>query len=73
MEQGAQARTVVRNRVLLALVLAAAAAALGLAFVSVAPNRLVSARRRCTRGRPAAANGCGPRRAARVAVCTGRA
>ena len=33
---------IVRNRVLLVLVLAALPAALGLAFVSVAPNRLVS-------------------------------
>ena len=33
---------VVRNRVLCVLVLAALVAALGLAFVSVAPNRLVS-------------------------------
>jgi osmoprotectant transport system permease protein len=41
-EQGARAAPIVRNRVLLTLVLAAIAAALGLAFVSVAPNRLVS-------------------------------
>lgn len=40
--QGATATPLVRNRVLLAIVLAMLLAAIGLAFVSVAPNRLVS-------------------------------
>jgi osmoprotectant transport system permease protein len=40
--QGKQRTSLVRNRVLLLLVLAALPALLGLAFVSVAPNRLVS-------------------------------
>ena len=42
MEQGVRAATIVRNRVLGVLLLAALATAFGLAFVSVAPNRLVS-------------------------------
>jgi len=41
-EQGARGFGFVRNRVLCALVVAGVAAALGLAFVTVAPNRLVS-------------------------------
>lgn len=40
--QGAHGAPVVRNRVLLAIVLVALPAAAGMAFVSVAPNRLVS-------------------------------
>ena len=40
----AQGARVVHNRVLLVLLLAAVAAVLGLAFISVAPNRLVSGR-----------------------------
>ena len=41
-EQGARRIAVVRNRVLAVLVVAALCAAFGLAFVTVAPNRLVS-------------------------------
>ena len=42
MEQGARQVAVVRNRVLAVLLVAALCAAFGLAFVTVAPNRLVS-------------------------------
>jgi osmoprotectant transport system permease protein len=42
MTQSASGAPIVRNRVLLVIVLAALPAALGLAFISVAPNRLVS-------------------------------
>ena len=41
-EHGARGPAFVRNRVLLALLVCALAAALGLAFLTVAPNRLVS-------------------------------